>query len=155
MVDSLNFIYHASYTKVEYPAVKKSKFTKDFSWGFYCNTSKDEAEKHAAIFITPNINVYRINISDSLNVKVFEDYNVEWLDFIIRCRDGKIHGYDIVIGPIADDSVYDYMDAYYAGQMNEVEFFEEMKLKYKSKQISFHTIKALDSIQFVESYTVG
>lgn len=154
MVNTFKCIYHASHRAVEYPAIKKSKFTKDFSWGFYCNTSKEEAEKNAAIFITPNINIYKLNLSEPLNVKVFDDYNDEWLNFVIRCRDGAIHEYDIVIGPIADDSIYDYIDSYYAGQINEVELFEEMKLKYKSKQISFHTISALDSIQFIQSYEV-
>ncbi len=30
-------LYHASKEVVEFPEVRKSKYTKDFSWGFYCN----------------------------------------------------------------------------------------------------------------------
>ena len=29
----------------------------------------------------------------------------EWLDFIIDCRSGKTHSYDIVIGAMADDQI--------------------------------------------------
>lgn len=30
----------------------------------------------------------------------------EWLDFIADCRHGKIHDYDIVEGPMADDTIW-------------------------------------------------
>ena len=33
----------------------------------------------------------------------------EWLDFIISCRNRKSHNYDIVIGAMADDQVYNYI----------------------------------------------
>lgn len=29
-------LYHAGKEVVEYPEVRKMKYTKDFSWGFYC-----------------------------------------------------------------------------------------------------------------------
>ena len=38
--------------------------------------------------------------------------------------------------------------------VNKQKFFELMKFKYPTHQISFHTIKALDCINFVESYEV-
>ena len=34
----------------------------------------------------------------------------EWLDFIINCRSGREHEYDIVIGAMADDQVYNYVN---------------------------------------------
>ncbi|MBA2887155.1 DUF3990 domain-containing protein [Clostridium beijerinckii] len=33
-------LYHASGEVVEFPEVRKSKYTKDFSWGFYCGLQK-------------------------------------------------------------------------------------------------------------------
>ena len=38
--------------------------------------------------------------------------------------------------------------------VNKQKFFELMKFKYPTHQISFHTIKALACINFVESYEV-
>lgn len=55
---------------------------------------------------------------------------------------------------MADDTIYDYIEAYTHGQMNKEKFFELMKFKYPTNQISFHTIKALDCINFRESYEV-
>lgn len=39
----------------------------------------------------------------------------EWLDFIIDCRAGKSHSYDIVIGAMADDQIYNYISDYMDG----------------------------------------
>lgn len=34
-----NLLYHGSNTEVIYPEIRKSRFTKDFSWGFYCTSN--------------------------------------------------------------------------------------------------------------------
>ena len=147
-------IYHGSYTKIELPYIKKYLFTKDFSWGFYCTKIKEQAEKWADKFNTSIVNVYEVKDINSLNIKAFEDYTDEWLEFVVKCRSGNTHEYDVVIGPMADDTIYDYIEAYTQGQMNKQKFFELMKFKYPTHQISFHTIKALDCINFIESYKV-
>ena len=33
-------LYHGSGEVVEYPDIRISRFTKDFSWGFYCTVKK-------------------------------------------------------------------------------------------------------------------
>ena len=40
-------LYHASGEVVEFPEVRKSKYTKDFSWGFYCTNDFEQAKKWA------------------------------------------------------------------------------------------------------------
>ncbi|MBL4930427.1 DUF3990 domain-containing protein [Clostridium paridis] len=145
-------IYYGSYIEKEFPAIRKHKFTKDFSWGFYCTEIKEQAEKRASKFKTPIVNVYEIKNTETLNVRIFEDYTSEWLEFVVGCRSGNTHKYDVVIGPMADDTIYDYIDAYTHGQMEEQQFFDLMKFEYPTHQISFHTIDALDNIDFIESY---
>ena len=145
-------IYHGSYIEIEFPEILKHRFTKDFSWGFYCTKIQEQAEKWAGKFNTPIVNIYELKNIESLNIKEFKDYTDEWLDFVVGCRSGKTHEYDVVIGPMADDTIYDYIEAYTHGQMNKKKFFELMKFKYPTHQISFHTIKALDCISFIESY---
>ena len=154
MKKELELIYHGSYMNIEYPEIRKHRFTKDFSWGFYCTKIKKQAESWTKKFNTSIVNVYTVQNLEQLNVKVFEDYSDEWLEFVVGCRSGNLHEYDVVIGPMADDTIYDYIEAYREGQMNKTRFFELMKFKYPTHQISFHTIKALDCINFVESYNV-
>ena len=40
-------LYHASGEVVEFPEIRKSRYTKDFSWGFYCTNNIDQAKKWA------------------------------------------------------------------------------------------------------------
>ncbi|MPQ44842.1 DUF3990 domain-containing protein [Clostridium tarantellae] len=155
MKKSSELIYHGSYMEIEFPKIRKYRFTKDFSWGFYCTKIKDQAERWTDKFNTSIVNVYEIKNIDSLNIKQFDDYTNDWLEFVIGCRSGNTHEYDVVIGPMADDTIYDYIEAYTNGQMNKEKFFELMKFKYPIHQISFHTIKALDYMNFIKSYQVS
>jgi len=147
-------IYHGSYMEIEFPEIRKHRFTKDFSWGFYCTKIQEQAEELTRKYNTPIINIYELKNVESLKVKEFKDYSDEWLEFVISCRSGNTHDYDVVIGPISDDTIYEYIEAYAHNQMNKEYFFELMKSKYSTHQISFHTIKALDCINFIESYQV-
>ena len=40
-------LYHSSYMKIEYPEIRKHRFTKDFSWGFYCTNNFKQAVRWA------------------------------------------------------------------------------------------------------------
>lgn len=145
-------IYHGSYKEIQFPEIRIHKYTKDFSWGFYCTEIQEQADKWASKYITPVVNKYRLKNIDKLNVRVFEEYSDEWLDFVVSCRSGNTHDYDVVIGRMADDTIYDYIDGYIEGVMDKEQFFELMRFKYPTHQISFHTVKALASIEFIESY---
>lgn len=147
-------IYYGSYMEIEFPEIRKHRFTKDFSWGFYCTEIQEQAEKWSSKFNTSIVNVFELKDIETLTIKKFEDYTDEWLEFVVNCRSGKTHEYDVVIGPMADDTIYDYIEAYVQGQMNKQKFFELMKFKYPTHQISLHTIKALDHINFIESYQI-
>jgi hypothetical protein len=57
------------------------------------------------------LSVYKLVIKEAkkqLNIIEFISADEEWLDFITVNRRGKEipEGYDIVIGPVADDNVY-------------------------------------------------
>ncbi|NFO29338.1 DUF3990 domain-containing protein [Clostridium botulinum] len=41
-----------------------------------------------------------IKLVKDLNIKIFDKMTEEWLDFIVKCRNGETHRYDIVEGPI-------------------------------------------------------
>lgn len=96
-------IYHGSYMKMEFLEICKHRFTKDFSWGFYCTEIKEQAEKWSSKFNTSIVNVYELRDIEALNIQKFKDYTDEWLEFVVNCRSGKTHRYDVVIGQMADD----------------------------------------------------
>ena len=51
------------------------------------------------------LKVYKYNPVEALNIKVFPEMTEEWLDFIVACRSGKSHSYDIVEGPMEDEFI--------------------------------------------------
>ncbi|MBN1075013.1 DUF3990 domain-containing protein [Clostridium botulinum] len=142
-------LYYASGEKVEFPEIRKSKYTKDFSWGFYCTNNYEQAEKWAKRNRkTPTINYYTYIEKSNLKILKFEEMNDEWLDFIAKCRSGFIHEYDIVEGPMADDTVWNFVNDYLSGDISKEIFGQLAKFKHPTHQISFHTLKALDCLKF-------
>ena len=143
-------IYHASKEIVEYPEIRKSKYTKDFSWGFYCTRDYEQAKRWA---IRGNgegiINKYEYTENPDLKVKIFPDLSDEWLDFIARCRSGILHDFDIVEGAMANDTVWNYVNDFIQGIISREQFWALAKFKYPTNQISFHTMRALDCIRYV------
>lgn len=150
------YIFHGSNTIVEYPEIRLHKFTKDFSWAFYCTNSDKQAEKFTKKYkVNRVINVYSLKDIDDLNVKVFDSPNEEWLDFVAHCRNGNLHEYDIVEGPLADDVIWDYVSDYIEGKISKASFMEFAKFRKPTHQISFNTVKALTRLKFERSYTIN
>mgnify|MGYP003231635589 CR=1 FL=1 len=57
----------------------------------------------------------------------------------------------IVEGPMADDTIYNYLQNYLDGKISRSAFWELVKFKYPTHQISFHTINALRCLEFERS----
>ena len=145
-------LYHGGNEIIEFPEIRKTKYTKDFSWGFYCTNSYEQARKWAQRkFQTGIISVYNYAENNKLSVLRFDKMTDQWLDFIADCRSGKIHNYDIVEGPMADDTVWNYVNDFIAGTIPRSAFWELAKFKHPSHQISFHTLQALETLTFLRS----
>lgn len=94
------------------------------------------------------VSVYDVSINSNLKVKEFKEMTEEWLDFIIACRSGKIHDYDIVIGAMADDQIYNYISDYMDGVITREQFWILAKFKYPTHQIVFCTDDALKCLHY-------
>ena len=141
-------IFHGSYTVVEQPKIVKGRFTKDFGEGFYCTELKRQAVKWAQRYDTPVLNVYEYVENKSLNILKFDSLTDEWLDFIVACRNGVTHGYDIVVGAMANDQVYNYVSDFINGVLTREQFWVLAKFKYPTQQINFCSVEALKCITF-------
>ena len=76
----------------------------------------------------------------------------EWLDFVVASREGKPHDYDIVIGAMADDQIYNYISDYVRGVISREQFWVLAKFKHPTHQIAFCTAAALNCITFKSDY---
>ena len=72
----------------------------------------------------------------------------EWLGFVVNCRRGKEHEFDIVDGPMADDQIWDYVEDYMTGAISKAAFWELVKFKYPTHQMVFCTEEVLKTLRF-------
>lgn len=142
-------VYHGSYKKIEIPEIIIGKNTKDFGIGFYCTVIKEQAERWSKRYDTPTINTYTVKLNENLKILEFSELTDEWLDFIVSCRSGKKHNYDIVIGAMADDQIYNYVTDFVEGIITREQFWSLAKFKYPTHQINFCTEEALKCLEFV------
>lgn len=80
-----------------------------------------------------------------------------WVKFVFKNRqsDELVHQYDIVIGPVADDNLYQVLVSYENGVYDMEETIKRLKTYVLSNQISFHTLKSLECIKYIETIEVG
>lgn len=137
------------------PEVRKTRYAKDFSWGFYCTNNYEQAARWSKKGRSRGIvNVFEYTESPMLNIKKFPEMSDEWLDFIAICRSGKHHDYDIVEGPMADDTIWNYVNDFLSGDISREAFWALAKFKHPTHQISFHTEVALKCLSFKEAIEV-
>ncbi len=148
-------LYHGSGEIIYFPEIRKTKYTKDFSWGFYCTNNYEQAGRWAERKPEDGvINVYRYTENTALKIKKFTGMTDEWLDFIAECRSGKVHEYDIVEGPMADDTIWNFVNDYLEGNISRNVFWEYARFKHPTHQISFHSIRALACLEFERSVKI-
>lgn len=104
---------------------------------------------------TPTLNIYTYTKKDNLNILKFEKMTDEWLDFIAKCRNGFVHDYDVIEGPMADDTIWNYVQDYISGDISREAFWALAKFRYPTHQISFHTLKALSCLSFERGEILG
>lgn len=148
-------VYHGSDTVVDAPMILKPSRKMDFGSGFYVTQSHVQAEKWARSVCrkrrspTPYVTEYDYEPKPGMNVLVFEGPTEAWFDFVMRNRrEETSHDYDIVIGPVADDSVYDTLFQFENGFLSRDEAILKLNSAKLDGQILFHTHKSLECITY-------
>lgn len=153
-------LYHSSTVKIEAPDLDHSRDYLDFGKGFYLTSLRDQAILYAERFLLRGfpavINMYDITEKfDGLNVKVFDAYNEEWLNFILACRQGKdSFDYDLVIGGIANDKIFKTIDLYFTGDISKNEALKRLKYERPNNQYCCRTLKAIELLSFISSESI-
>ena len=61
---------------------------------------------------------------------------------------------EIVKGPMADDTIFNYVQNFIDGKISRAAFWELAKFNHPTHQISFHSISALNTLTFIGSEEV-
>ena len=148
-------LFHGSNVVVDQPKIITDGYYKDFGYGFYCTNLEKQAKRWALVKQHGHVvNVYDYLENKSLNTLVFGEMTDAWLDFVVTCRQGTKHDYDMVEGPMADDTIWNYVDDFTRGEISRTAFWELVKFKYPTHQIVFCSEKALKQLHFKRSYSL-
>ena len=148
-------LYHGSFQEVSNPDLEHSRTNVDFGRGFYTTPIYAQAIKWSEKFKNRGwrgiISSYTIDehYFEILKVLSFETYSEEWLDFILKCRSGKdVSDYDIVIGGVANDKVFNTVELYFDGLIDKNEALKRLRYEEPNLQICFRSMEALSRIHF-------
>jgi hypothetical protein len=150
-------LYHGSNSEIKAINFTKCKPFKDFGQGFYLTEIEEQAiqmaRRTASIYGGEAVVTHfefdeAAALKDtSLSIKRFNETNEEWALFVIanRSREQKhpTHEYDIVIGPVADDTIATLFRNFEDGIIDLPMLANGLKYKKISSQYLFHTPMAL------------
>jgi hypothetical protein len=156
-------LYHGAIYPVVKPDIHKCKLKTDFGQGFYTTTSIAQAEKWAKLkqkrANSPDAVVSVYDIDDEIlthyNVRYFKVADKEWLDFVLNNRRAVNDlQYDIVQGPVANDTLYTTLMLYEQGILGIEATIMQLKTYTLYDQISFHSTDAIATLNFIESQKI-
>ena len=145
-------LYHGSLEKIEKPDISFSRENTDFGKGFYTTTIKSQAEKWTGRFKQRfgygTLSFYEADealIRKNVSVLEFETYSTQWLEFIAECRKGvSVGNYDLVIGGIANDDVYNTLTLYFKGYIEKDEAIKRLRYEQPNIQFCFKNQPVID-----------
>lgn len=157
-------VYHGSIDEVVNPEIRQPNRSLDYGAGFYTTTSYEQAKRWVERRMKDKgvavgyVNIYELDeeVIKDMKSLFFEKPTEEWVSFVMRNRTERnfIHDYDVVYGPVADDSVYTQFALYEGGIISLPTLIHELKTYKLVDQYLFHTEKSLLAIKFVKSEIV-
>lgn len=147
-------LYHGSNMLIEQIDLSKCRPYKDFGQGFYLTEIKEQAEQMAkrtsAIYGgKPVVTEFEFDETafNTLSVKIFDDPSEEWALFVMANRSRNniqpTHCFDIVIGPVADDTIATLFRNFDDGIIDLPMLVNGLKYKKVSSQYLFHSAAAI------------
>jgi hypothetical protein len=157
-------LYHGSYIAIEKPDLSFSRPCTDFGKGFYLTPLKEQAVSWSRRFAKERgaavISAYEFlrepgsKLPAEVNILEFEAHNLEWLDFITKCRLGLPGDmdWDLVIGGVANDKVFDTLQLYLDKLIGAEEAIGRLQYSQPSLQYCLKTQSLIDDyLQFTAS----
>ena len=164
-------IYHGSENIIEDPLFGKGRKHNDFGLGFYCTTSNDLAKEWAVTSLKDGFsNKYSLDIEylKILNLNTEEYTILNWIAVLVEHRlfsiktpvakkarqylidnfSINVNAYDLIIGYRADDSYFDYAEAFLNNSITVEQLSHAMKLGKLGEQIVIKSKYAFSSLKF-------
>ncbi len=148
-------VWHGGSVVVSKPDLVHSRKAVDFGVGFYVTPIREQAERwcekrkrrSGRAFLS--CYEYDETAAAALKVLRFDSYSEAWLDFIVSCRaESDSTNWDVVIGGVANDRVFDTLEAFFDGFATKAQTIDRLKLQSPNLQICLRTPAALSAMKF-------
>lgn len=150
-------VYHGSNQIVMHPDIVHSRKKVDFGPGFYVTPLREQAESWTRKFKRRGqeaiISCYELRDAafETENVRRFDDYDEEWLDYIIKCRSGNVTDeFSIIMGGVANDRVFDTLELYFDGLIDKKAALERLIYEKPNYQVCLRTQEVIDRYLYFE-----
>lgn len=153
-------LYHGSNTIIESIDLSKCRPYKDFGKGFYLTDIQEQARRMAARTVRmfngiPTVTTFEFDldkvIAEGLKILTFDAPDSEWARFVMQNRDINIeqpsHDFDIVIGPVADDTISRLLRMFTENFITEEQLLKELTFSRVTSQYFFHTEAAIKMLR--------
>lgn len=151
-------LYHGSPAIVSAPDVFHSRDRVDFGKGFYTTPLREQAINWCRRFKKRGnayLNSYELDDEafDRFATLRFESYSQEWLEFVVACRHGIDQiSYDMIIGGVANDRVFNTVELYLEGLINEREALGRLRYEVPNVQICIRCQEVINEcLRYVRS----
>ena len=160
-------LYHGSDQIIKTPELRPSIRTLDFGPGFYTTTNKEQAINFAIKVYARSIRVgdapkgkfvsiYEVDyeaMQKELDILHFESADETWFDFVIANRRSFYEGkkYDVIYGPVANDTIYRTLIAFENGILSKTETIARLKVSQLFDQMTFASECSLFFLKFLGS----
>ncbi len=170
-MDKIITVYHGSKQIVEEPTFGKGKKNNDFGFGFYCTESEELAKEWAVSSLHDGfVNRYTLDTEylNMLKLNSSEYTILNWIAVLVEHRlfsiktpvanrakhyliDNfgiNVNAYDVITGYRADDSYFDYAEAFLNNGITVEQLARAMRLGKLGEQIVVKSQFAFSKIKF-------
>ena len=138
------------------PDVHYGRKNADFGQGFYLTADAEFSRRWAKerVNLRTVVNTYELD-TNGLRVVHFTRSR-EWFDYIFANRNGKPDAVDldVIIGPIANDTIYDPFGIITSGFLKEEDALRLLLIGPEYRQIALKTEKAVSRLRWLSSETL-
>lgn len=144
-------LYHTGFQEIRAPDPHVGRANADFGQGFYLSDDIEFSKRWARERKGENtyLNAYEFSF-DGLRIKRLSK-DTEWFTYIFDNRSGRADAfsdYDVVIGPIANDTIYDTWGILTSGFLHPETALRVLQLGREYRQIVLKTEKAVSALHF-------
>ena len=146
-------LYHTGFDVIRQPDVRHGRRNADFGQGFYLTADMDFAHRWARERegLPTVVNTYDLD-PDGLAVHRFER-DEDWFSYIFANRSGRKDtlSEDVIIGPIANDTLYDTLGIITSGLLAPPDAMKLLMIGPEYRQIALKTPRAAELLRWVSA----